>query len=302
MRHRTVGATDLQVSEVGVPVWELLSRPDDQAAALLRAALDLGVSFFDATDSDEDGRAERLLGEAVRGHRDEVTVATTFGYDTSRRLFEPAGTGPRHDWSPSFAGRALDRSLGRLRLEPVDLWQLHHPGMDALAADELFAFLDEQVAKGKVRCYGVVLGPGRAGGDEGEAALRERGAAAVQAVFNVAEQAPGRELARTAAETGAALVARDPLAPRLPADARARLDFLARDRGRTLDQALLRFVLADPAVASVLPPVADAARLAELAGAADVAELDGEELDRVAELHEARFGAAGPASAQGAQR
>ena len=301
MRHRTVGATDLQVSEVGVPVWELLSRPDDQAAALLRAALDLGVSFFDATDSDQDGRAERLLGEAVRGHRDEVTVATTFGYDTSRRLFEPAGTGPRHDWSPSFAGRALDRSLGRLRLEPVDLWQLHHPGMDALAADELFAFLDEQVAKGKVRCYGVVLGLGRAGGDEGEAALRERGAAAVQAVFNVAEQAPGRELARTAAETGAALVARDPLAPRLPADGRARLDFLARDRGRTLDQALLRFALADPAVASVLPPVADAVRLAELAGAADVAELDAEELDRVAELHEARFGA-GPASAQGAPR
>ncbi|HYY77708.1 MAG TPA: aldo/keto reductase [Actinomycetes bacterium] len=302
MRHRTLGATDLRVSEVGVPVWDLLSRPDDEAAALLRAALDLGVSFFDATDSDQDGRAERLLGEAVRGHRDEVTVATTFGYDTSRRLFEQAGTGPRHDWSPSFAGRALDRSLGRLRLEPVDLWQLHHPGMDALAADELFAFLDEQVAKGKVRCYGVVLGLGRAGGDEGEVALRERGVAAVQAVFNVAEQAPGRELARTAAETGAALVARDPLAPRLPADARARLDFLARDRGRTLDQALLRFALADPAVASVLPPVADAVRLAELAGAADVAELDGEELDRVAELHEARFGAAGPASAQGAPR
>jgi aryl-alcohol dehydrogenase-like predicted oxidoreductase len=79
---------------------------------------------------------------------------------------------------------------------------------------------------------------------------------------------------------------RDPLAPRLPPDARARLAFLERDRGQTLDQALLRYALSDPAVATVLPPVRDRDRLAELAGAAELDPLTQEDLDRIAELQE----------------
>ena len=120
MRSRRIGSTDLEASEVGLAVWSLVAgdgaRSDEDAAALLGAALDLGIAYFEATDSD-DGRAEVLLGQAVRGHRDEVTVVTTFGYDTTPRPWDPA-PGPRHDWSASFAARALDRSLQRLRLAP----------------------------------------------------------------------------------------------------------------------------------------------------------------------------------------
>jgi aryl-alcohol dehydrogenase-like predicted oxidoreductase len=296
VRQRRVGSSDLLASEVGLPAWDLVAGPrarsDEEAAGLLRAALDLGITWFAATDHDDDGRAERLLGAAVRGRRDEVTVATTFGYDTSRGLFEPAATAPRHDWSPAFAGRALDASLRRLRLEPIDLWQLHHPDTEALASDELFSFLADQVQKGKVRHVGVALGPGVGWADEGIAALRERRVRAVEAVYNVAEQDPGRELAAAATETGAGLLARDPLAPRLPDAARARLDFLVRDRGQSFDQALLRFALAEPAVATVLPPVTSPAGLAELAAAADLPPPTAEDLDRIAELHEARFGLA----------
>jgi aryl-alcohol dehydrogenase-like predicted oxidoreductase len=304
VRQRRVGSSDLLASEVGFPVWDLVAGPrarsDEEAAGLLRAALDLGITWFAATDHDDDGRAERLLGAAVRGRRDEVAVATTFGYDTSRRLFEPAAAAPRHDWSPAFAGRALDASLRRLRLEPVDLWQLHHPDTEALASDELFSFLADQVQKGKVRHVGVALGPGVGWADEGVAALRERRVTAVETVYNVAEQDPGRELA-AAAGTGAGLLARDPLAPRLPGAARDRLDFLVRDRDRSLDQALLRFVLAEPAVATVLPPVTGPAGLAELAAAADLSPPTAEDLDRIAELHEARFGlAAGDGQRAGA--
>jgi aryl-alcohol dehydrogenase-like predicted oxidoreductase len=284
VRQRRVGTTDLVVTEVGFPVWALAAgpeaRPDKDAADLLGAALDLGIGYFAASDADEEGRAEHLLGAAVRGHRDEVTVATTFGYDTTPRLWEPTPEGPRHDWSTGFAGRALDRSLGRLGLEPIDLWLLHHPGMDALKSDELFQFLDQQVEKGKIRHYGVALGPGPGWGDEGAAALRDRRVAAVETVYNVAEQDPARELAALAAETGAGLVVRDPLAPRLSAAARERLAFLARDR--SLDQALLRFALADPAVATVLPPVPDRWTLAELA-AADLDPPTAEDLDAIAD-------------------
>ena len=302
MRHRRIGATDLVASEVGLAVGPLVAgpgaRPDGEVADLLGAALDLGIGFFAATDSDDDGRAERLVGAAVRGHRDEVTLATTFGYDTTPRRWERAPGTPRHDWSPSFAGQALDRSLGRLDTEPVDLWLLHHPGMDAIASDELFDFLDAQVAKGKVRAYGVALGPGPGWGDEGAAALSERRVAAVECVDNPAEPAPARDLAALATGAGAGLLARDPLAPRLPAAARSRLEFLERDRDQTLDQALLRLVLADPAVATTLPEPRDRGHLAELAGAADLDEPTAEDLDRIAELQESGFGARGrPAGA-----
>jgi aryl-alcohol dehydrogenase-like predicted oxidoreductase len=76
----------------------------------------------------------------------------------------------------------------------------------------------------------------------------------------------------------------------MPAGARARLEFLERDRDQTLDQALLRFALADPAVATVLPDVGDRDALAELAAAADLPGPTADDLDLLAELHEARFG------------
>jgi aryl-alcohol dehydrogenase-like predicted oxidoreductase len=308
VRHRRIGSTDLVASEVGLAVGPLVAGPearsDEDVAGLVGAALDLGVAYFAATDTDDDGRAERLLGTALRRHRDEVTVATTFGYDTTPRPWEPAATpidrgtplgfpgplrGPRHDWSADFAGRALDGSLRRLRLEPIDLWLLHHPGMDAVESDELFEFLEAQVEKGKIRHYGAALGPGPGWGDEGAAAIQERRVAAVETVYNVAEQDPGADLARLAAEAGAGLVVRDPLAPRLAAAARARLSFLEQDRDQTLDQALVRFALADPVVATVLPPVADRDALAALAGAADLDPPTPGDLDRIAELREARF-------------
>jgi aryl-alcohol dehydrogenase-like predicted oxidoreductase len=285
VRQRRIGSTDLVASEVGLAVGPLVAGPgarsDEDAGDLVKAALDLGIAYFGATDSDDGG-------PAVRGHRDEITVATTFGYDTTPRPWEPAPAAPRHDWSADFAGRALDRSLRRLRLEPVDLWLLHHPGLDAVESDELFEFLDAQVSKGKIRAYGVALGPGPGWGDEGAAALQERRVAAVETVYNVAEPDPGRELAAMAAETGAGLVVRDPLAPRLEAADRARLGFLERDRDQTLDQALLGFVLAEPAVATVLPELRDRGQLAELAAAADLPPPTPEDLDLLAELREER--------------
>jgi aryl-alcohol dehydrogenase-like predicted oxidoreductase len=294
VRHRRIGSTELVASEVGLAVWPLIAgpeaRPDEDVADLLGAALDLGIGYFAATDTDDDGRAERLLGAAVGGRRDEVTVATTFGYDTTPRLWEPTSRAPWHDWSPQFAGRALDASLRRLRLEPIDLWLLHHPGMDAIESDELFEFLEAQVEKGKIRRYGVALGPGPGWGDEGAAAIQERRVAAVETVYNVAEQQPGADLARLATEPGAGLIARDPLAPRLEPAARERLSFLEQDRDQTLDQALLRLVLADPVVATVLPAVRDRGHLAELAAAADLPPPTAEDLDRLAELRAAHFG------------
>lgn len=166
MRYRKLGATDLEVSEVGLAVAEWTGggspRPDAEVERLLRQALDLGITFFDLQDvGGDDGRGERLLGEAIRRDRDRMTVATTFGYRPLEPLEQAvSGQRRRHDWSPQWAATAIDGSLLRLGVEPIDLWQLHHPDMRALESEELFGFLREQVVKGKIRAYGVALGPG----------------------------------------------------------------------------------------------------------------------------------------------
>jgi len=314
LRYRTIGSSDLRVSEIGFALTTVTAvepgrpgrgpRADEDVVALLWRALDLGVTLFDTADVDgEDGRGERVLGRAVRGRRDEVTIATKFGWDVDPPRPPGARREPVHDWSVAYAGRALDRSLQRLACEPIDLWQLHHPGMDAIESDELFAFLDEQVTKGKVRRYGVALGPGTGWADEGLAALCDRRVAAVQTVLSLVEPDPGRELARAAGESGAGLLARLTPAPALaggmPIPGRAgpapaghaleqRLDFLTRDRYQTFGQAACRYVLGNPKVAAVLPDIDEEARLVEYATAADLPDLTSEDNDRIAELHEAR--------------
>jgi aryl-alcohol dehydrogenase-like predicted oxidoreductase len=295
LRYRKLGSTDLEVSEVGVAVAGLTGgrapRADEDVLHLLRRALDLGITFFDTEDAGgDDGRGETLLGETVRRERERVTVATTFGYRPLSPLEQAtSGERRRHDWSVAWAGRALDHSLSRLGLEPVDLWQLHHPGMTAIESDELFEFLDQQVAKGKIRAYGVALGPGTGWADEGIAAMRERRVAAVRTRYSVFEQEPGRELAEVAAETGSGMVARMPVDSGLPDPRLRQLEFLTADRDQTLGQALVRFALAVPPVVSVLPVFGDEGRLAELAIASDLPDLTQEDLDQIAERQETGF-------------
>lgn len=289
MRQRVLGRSDLAVSVVGLSLAAFPRWRDEELRELLRHALDLEITFFDTDDRDGDGRGERLLGEVLRGERERVTIASKFGFRPLSPL-EQATSGERWrmDWSLDWAGQALDRSLRRLGFEPIDLWQLHHPSMAAIESDELFGFLDDQVTKGKIRAYGVALGPGPGYGEEGAAALTGRDVAAVQLRWSLFEQDPGRELAPLAAERGASLLARMPLPP--PDDPRLEhLDFLTKDRDQTIAQAMVKFLLQQPAAASVLPAVADAAQLAELAAATEGPELTADDLAMIAERYEQGF-------------
>ena len=295
MRYRKLGSTGLEVSEVGFPVaaWTAgaSARPDEQVELILRRALDLGVTFFDMEDAGGDeGRGERLVGEAVRRDRDRVTLATTVGYRPLEPL-ERASTGEwrRHDWSTQWVGRAVDHSLSRLGLEPIDLWQLHHPDMGALESDELFELLDEQVNKGKIRAYGVALGPGPGWVDEGALAMTDRRVASARTVFSVFEQTPARELAEVAVERGAGMVAAMPVDARRPDPRFELLDFLTVDRDQSLGQALVRFALTLPAAAAVLPAFQDADQLAELATASDLPDLTADDLDEIADRYASGF-------------
>jgi aryl-alcohol dehydrogenase-like predicted oxidoreductase len=170
-------------------------------------------------------------------------------------------------------------------------------------------------AAGKIRAFGVALGPKIGWLDEGVHAMRTRNVPAMQMIYNLLEQDPGRDLLATAHETGTRMVVRVPhssgmLEGNLTADTVfpkhdhrrhrprswlvegvqkvATLDFLTEDR--TLGQAALRWVLADDHVATTLPNIYGPEQLSEFAGAADVPDLSAAELDRVARLHAENFG------------
>jgi aryl-alcohol dehydrogenase-like predicted oxidoreductase len=331
MRRRTFGTTDLETSAVGFGTWALGSDwwGDHEAPdALVARALDLGVTFFDTGDTYGQGLNEELVGEALARSgrpRDAYELSTKFGYvlDADRTAHKESER--PHDWSPAHTRRALEASLRRLRTDFVDLYQLHNPRMDGIAgaaADELFAELDALKAEGKIRHYGVALGPKIGWRDEGVRAISERaGLTSLQTVYNLLEQAPGAEFLVAAEAHGVGVIARVPTSSGLLEghltsehtfegnDHRRhrprswlieglqkvdRLGFLTRDGERTLAQAAFKYILAQPAIGCVVHTVNTAAQLEEWAAAGTdaVPDLDEDELAQVDALYAAGFGLA----------
>ena len=151
MRYRPLGRSGLVVSVVGLGANNVGRRLDlDATRAVVDAALDTGINLMDTADIyGNKGDSERLLGEVLRGRRDQVVLATKFGMDMD------GVNGP--DWrargSRRYIRLAVEASLRRLGTDWIDLYQYHQPdGITPL--EETVAALDELVADGKVRYIG----------------------------------------------------------------------------------------------------------------------------------------------------
>ena len=218
MQYRNFGTTDLRASVVGFGVWTVSTRMwgvTDEVVRLrlLRQAFELGVTFYDTADVYGDGLGETILAEALGAQRDEMTIATKFGYDWYTAPGEQPGQRERpHDWSPTFVKRACEESLTRLGTDRIDLYQLHNPRVDALMSDDLFAVLDELKAEGKIRHYGAALGPAIdiRQAEEGATAFRTRRMTSVQIIYNLLEQMLGNDVFAAARETGGGVMCRVP--------------------------------------------------------------------------------------------
>src|SRR5579859_7137903 len=196
MDYRVLGDTGLTVSAVGFGVWTVSTTmwgitDDAFAAGLLRRALELGITFYDTADVYGDGKGETLLADALGDRRDEIVIATKFGYDFYNHPGPQPGQRERpHDWSPAFIRRACEESLKRLNTDRIDLYQLHNPRMEALRRDDLFAALEDLKAAGKIRSYGAALGPALKPDrqiEEGVYCAAHR-RCAVQIIYNLLEQ------------------------------------------------------------------------------------------------------------------
>jgi aryl-alcohol dehydrogenase-like predicted oxidoreductase len=151
MRFRRLGDSGLQVSVVGIGCNNFGGRATREASLqVVDAAVDEGVNLFDTADTygggGGQGASETILGEALRGRRDDALIATKFGL--------PMGTNPNDSGaSRRYIRKAVEASLRRLNTDYIDLYQLHTPDPET-PIDETLAALDDLVHEGKVRYIG----------------------------------------------------------------------------------------------------------------------------------------------------
>lgn len=147
MRYRQLGDSGLTVSVVGLGCNNFRRRTSDEdARAVIDAAIERGVTLFDTADIYAGGGSEELIGEVLGARRDQVVLATKFGMPMP-------DAGPEARGSRSYIRKAVRASLRRLRTDWIDLYQYHEPdGITPIG--ETLAALDELVRDGLVRYVG----------------------------------------------------------------------------------------------------------------------------------------------------
>lgn len=199
-----LGRTGRSVSVIGLGTWQLGADwgdvREDDALAVLRAAYDLGVRFFDTADVYGDGRSERLIGTFLRDlGDDDVVVATKAG----RRMPQVP-----ENYTLEHLRAWTDRSRENLGVERLDLLQLHCPPSAVYESDAVFDALDVLVDEGRADSYGVSVET-RA---EALAAIARPNVASVQLILNMLRLAPLEAVLPAAADANVGVIVRVPLA------------------------------------------------------------------------------------------
>jgi aryl-alcohol dehydrogenase-like predicted oxidoreductase len=143
MEYRKLGSLD--VSLVGIGCNNFGWRIDAAGtAAVVDAALDAGINFFDTADVYGAGQSEEFLGKALKGRRNKAIIATKFGMKMGE---------DKEGARPQYIRQALDASLQRLQVETIDLYQIHRPDPNTALADTMQA-LNDAMKAGKIREIG----------------------------------------------------------------------------------------------------------------------------------------------------
>jgi aryl-alcohol dehydrogenase-like predicted oxidoreductase len=316
MQYRELGRTGWQVSTVSFGAWAIGgawgSVDDKDSLAALDRAVDLGVNFIDTADVYGDGRSERLVSELRRRRTEKIYVATKAG----RRLNPHTTEGYNRENLTAF----VERSLKNLATEAIDLLQLHCPPSEVYYRPEVFAVLDDLVAAGKLRHYGVsVTSP-----EEGLKAIGYPNLQSVQIIFNMFRHRPAELFFAEAKRRRVGILARVPLASgMLTGKMRADTSFEATDHrefnrhgekfdvgetfsgvdystglkaveelkavcppGWTLTQFALRWILMHDAVTCAIPGAKRPQQAEENCAAADLPAISPETMDTVRRIYD----------------
>ena len=307
MQNRKLGSSGLTVSAMGLGCMGLNHHrgpaPDrNEMVALVRAAVERGVTFFDTAEVYGPFTNEELVGEALEPFRKDVVIATKFGHDLSQS--RPSGLDSR----PESIRKAAEGSLRRLRVEAVDLFYQHRVDPDVPIEDVAGAVKD-LISQGKVKHFGL----SEAGASTIRRAHAAQPVAAIQSEYSLWWRQPEADVLPVCEELGIGFVPFSPLGrgfltgridetttfgsndnrtslPRFTPEARKAnrpvVDFLekiGKEKGATPAQIALAWLLAQGDDIAPIPGTRSPQRLAENVAAAHVT-LTPEDLARVQEI------------------
>ena len=228
MQYRELGRTGWKVSTCSFGAWAIGadwgSVDDSESLAALNRAIELGVNFFDTADVYGDGRSERLMAQLRRQHRDSIYIATKAG----RRLNPHDAVGYNRANLTAF----VERSLQNLDMDALDLLQLHCPPYQIYYNPEVFGVLDDLVAAGKIRYYGVSVEKV----EEALKAIEYPNVQSIQIIFNMFRQRPAELFFEQAKKRKVGILARVPLASGLLAGKLTLNSQFARDDHRVYNR------------------------------------------------------------------
>ncbi|MBI1871508.1 MAG: aldo/keto reductase [Chlamydiae bacterium] len=331
MKYRMLANTNLKVSEIGFGVWTVGTtwwgiKEESVGIELLQKAFHLGVNFFDTADTYGNGYGETILAKALKEKRSEIVIASKFGYD----IYTPNPTRRGHEelsqkWDPPYIRYACEESLKRLQTDVIDLYQLHNPRIDTLKRDDIFETLIALKKEGKIRSFGVALGPAIAERqiEESVYSIQKRKVNAVQIIYNLLEQMLGIGVFPSARKENSSILVRVPHSSgllegqytqettfsendhrshRVSTDERKKrwlddglkkveqLKFLTEGKNRTLGQMAIQFILTEPSITSVFSNIYSLEQLEEFVKTPEVKPLTPEELNEIQSLYQNNFG------------
>lgn len=205
MHTSILGRMGRTVGVIGQGCWQFGgdwgSVSDDTAMAVLHTAADEGVTFFDTADVYGDGHSEELVGRFIKERSDDtLMVATKLGRRANPHTPDQFTRDNLRAWN--------DRSRRLLGVDTIDLIQLHCPPTPVYSDDSVYDALDEMVAEGRIRHYGVSVETV----DEALTAMARPGVASIQIILNVFRRKPLERVLPAAVEAGVGIIARVPLA------------------------------------------------------------------------------------------
>ena len=317
MEYRELGRTGWKVSTISFGAWGIGGdtwgkTDDDESMRTLHKAVDLGVNFIDTADVYGDGHSERLVGRLLRERSEPLIVATKAG----RRLPSQTAAGYNRENLTSF----VERSLGNLGVDAIDLLQLHCPPSEVYDMPEVFGILDDLIAAGKLRHYGVSVELV----DDAIRALAFERVQSVQIIFNMFRLKPAGRLFEEAIKHRVGILARVPLASGLltgKLDARSQfaatdhrtfnrngeafdqgetfsgvaldVGFAAVDElrplvpaGATMAQLALRWILMHPAVSCAIPGAKTVRQVEDNVHAAELSPLSAATMAKVQDVYD----------------
>jgi len=306
MHSRKLGTQGLEVSAIGLGCMGLsyaygAAVEEADALALLRRAVDLGVTFFDTAELYGPFANEQLVGKALKDVRDRVVIATKFGFTFAPGERRPTGVDSR----PEHIREVCDASLKRLGVETIDLLYQHRVD-PAVPIEDVAGAVGELVQAGKVRFFGL----SEAGAETIRRAHKAHPVSAVQSEYSLWSREIEKAVLPTLRELSIGVVPYSPLGRGFLAGAGTDLDKLAADdfrrtlprwqpqaigrnrslvetltavaraRGRTPAQLALAWLLAQGPDVAPIPGTTKVARLEENLAAADL-RLTAEELAEI---------------------